>query len=44
MWWRTYERLRDECFNAEMLADEAFVIRAERLIAQIDNRRPKRRF
>ena len=44
MWWRTYERLREECFDAEMRADEAFAIHAERLIAQIDNRRPKRRY
>ena len=44
MWRRTYERLYAEFFDAGMLADEAFAIRAERLIAQIDNRRPQRRF
>ena len=42
MWWRTYERLRDKCFDAEMRADEAFAVHAERLLAHIDNRRPKR--
>jgi len=43
MWWRTYERLRDECFDAEMRADEAFTIHTERLLAHIDNRKPTRR-
>lgn len=35
MWRSTYERLRRKAFEAEMVADEAFVIRAERLLASI---------
>jgi len=44
MWWRTYERLNAQAFEAEMFADEAFAIRAERLLARIDNPERKRRF
>ena len=43
MWRRTYDRLCEEAFEAEMLAGEAFAIRAERLLARIDNRKRKRR-
>jgi hypothetical protein len=39
MWQRTYERL-----EAEMLADEAFAIHAERLLARVDNPKRKRKF
>ncbi len=44
MWGRTYDRLRDNTFEAEMLADQIFVIRTERLLARLDGAKRKRRF
>ena len=41
---RTYERLSERAFEAEMHADVAFIPRAERLLARIDNPKRKRRF
>ena len=39
MWRRTYDRLQEQAFEAEMLADEAFEVGAERLLARINSRR-----
>lgn len=44
MWPRSYERLRHQAIEAEMLADRAFEIQAGRLLARIDNPKRKRSF
>jgi hypothetical protein len=41
MWHRTYERLRDKAFDAEIVAETAIETQADRLLAQIN--RPKRK-
>jgi hypothetical protein len=37
MWWSTYERLCGRAYEAETLANEAFVRHVERLLARIDD-------
>ena len=44
MWRRTYERLCHDAFEAEMVAEEAFVMRAGRLLARVDRSSNKKGF
>jgi hypothetical protein len=39
MWQRTHDRLRERAFEAERMADEAFAMRAERLLVRIEKRK-----
>ena len=41
MWWRTFERLRQQADHYDRRADAAFSLQAGRLLAQIDNRKRK---
>ena len=43
MWQRTYERLREQAFDAEERADEALLPHLARLLAQTNNRKNNRR-
>ena len=44
MWRRTYQRLHERALEAEMAADEAFVLSAGRLLARIDKSDRKKDF
>jgi hypothetical protein len=44
MWQRTYERLRELAIEAEMVADQAFTLQAERLLAGLNRPKRKRKF
>ncbi len=43
-WRRTYDRLRKRAFEFELIADETFALRAERLWAGVNNLKRKRGF
>jgi hypothetical protein len=38
MWQRTYDRLFEKAFDAEMYADQAFALRAELMLGRVDGR------
>jgi len=44
MWQRTYERLRERAIEAEIVANHAFAIQAERLLAGLDRRKRRKGF